>query len=329
VVGHHDTAISRGPTIVVGRKGSFGEVNFSPSACWPIDTTYYIDESATEADLRWLSHRLTSLGLNQLNRAATIPGLNREDAYQKRLMLPPIAEQRRIAEILDRAEALRAKRRAALAQLDELTRSFFLDIFVPKTGGGVGFPQPTLGEIAEFIDYRGISPNKQPQGVRLITARNIKRGWFEEEPKEFIPADEYEGWMRRGMPRAGDVLFTTEGHTLGSAAKLPQFEKAALAQRLIALQPKGRVVSDYLLQVILGTSFQDEVRRRSTGSAARGISSKQLAQISIPLPPISLQEEFRRRISAVEQLKALHRSSLKQLDSAFDTLLHRSFWEEL
>jgi type I restriction enzyme, S subunit len=115
IVGSHDGAITDGPAIIVGRKGSFGEVHFSPIACWPIDTTYYIDRGATKADLTWLKYRLSELGLTQLNRAAAIPGLNREDAYRKRLLLPPLAEQRRIAEVLDRAEALRAKRRAALA----------------------------------------------------------------------------------------------------------------------------------------------------------------------------------------------------------------------
>ncbi|EQD49804.1 restriction modification system DNA specificity subunit, partial [mine drainage metagenome] len=96
-VGMHDEPLSAGPTIVIGRKGSFGEVHFSPSPCWPIDTTYYVDSTATKADLRWLTYRLASLGLNKLNRAAAVPGLNREDAYRQRLLLPPHHEQRRIA----------------------------------------------------------------------------------------------------------------------------------------------------------------------------------------------------------------------------------------
>jgi type I restriction enzyme S subunit len=54
-VGRHDEALTSGPTIVIGRKGSYGEVNYSAVACWPIDTTYYVDETATNADLRWLT----------------------------------------------------------------------------------------------------------------------------------------------------------------------------------------------------------------------------------------------------------------------------------
>ena len=97
IVGAHNEAITTGPAIVIGRKGSFVEVAFSPSPCWPIDTTYYIDRTATKADLRWLAYRLSALGLTGLNRAAAIPGLNREDAYRQRLLLPSLPEQQRIA----------------------------------------------------------------------------------------------------------------------------------------------------------------------------------------------------------------------------------------
>ena len=131
------------------------------------------------------------------------------------------------------------------------------------------------------------------------------------------------------MPRAGDVLFTTEGHTLGSAALLPRFEKASLAQRLIALQPNDQLCSEYLLQIILDRVFQREVYRRATGSAARGISSKQLAEISVALPPITLQREFARRATAVEALKTAQRASLAELDALFATLQHRAFRGEL
>jgi len=131
--------------------------------------------------------------------------------------------------------------------------------------------------------------------------------------------------MRRGIPQTGDVLFTTEGHTLGSAAKLPPFERVALAQRLIALQPKENLCADYLLQVILSRSFQEEVIRRSTGSAARGISSKQLAKIELPLPSVCQQQEFARRVEVIEQLKATHRESLAQLDALFASLQYRAF----
>jgi len=76
IVGYHNEAITNGPTIIVGRKGSFGEVTYCPTKCWPIDTTYYIDTSATDADLGWLTYCLRQLRLTEMNKAAAIPGLS-------------------------------------------------------------------------------------------------------------------------------------------------------------------------------------------------------------------------------------------------------------
>ena len=83
VVGKNFEAYTNGPTIIIGRKGSIGEINFSKKSCWPIDTTYYIDSSCTNTDLNWLYYLLISLGLDNLNKAAAVPGLNRNDAYAK------------------------------------------------------------------------------------------------------------------------------------------------------------------------------------------------------------------------------------------------------
>ena len=85
-VGLHDTALTAGATIVIGRKGSFGEVHYSPGPCSPIDTTYYVPSEQTTACLPWLARRLLCLGLDQLNRAAAVSGLNRTDVYRQRLL---------------------------------------------------------------------------------------------------------------------------------------------------------------------------------------------------------------------------------------------------
>lgn len=67
-----------------------------------------------------------------------------------------------------------------------------------------------LGNLAKFIDYRGKTPKKTESGMRLITAKNVKFGYFSEEPREYVNPDIYDSWMTRGIPRKGDVLFTPE-----------------------------------------------------------------------------------------------------------------------
>jgi restriction endonuclease S subunit len=97
VIGHHNVPITKGPTVVIGRKGSIGQVNYSEVPCWPIDTTYYIDASKTNHDLIWLYWLLRWLQLDSLNKATGVPGLNREDAYKLIVPLPSIPVQRNIA----------------------------------------------------------------------------------------------------------------------------------------------------------------------------------------------------------------------------------------
>lgn len=100
IVGRHATSLTQGETLVIGRKGSVGEVHYSSAACSPIDTTYYIDVFKGMPARFWF-HQLKHLPFGELNRATAIPGLNREDAYAIEVVVPPIGEQRRIARKLD------------------------------------------------------------------------------------------------------------------------------------------------------------------------------------------------------------------------------------
>ena len=101
-VGHHDEHNTLAPVIVIGRKGSHGQVNFYDGAAFAIDTTYFVDERYTAADLRWLYFALPCTELADESLDSAVPGLSREHAYGKYLSVPPPAEQQAIAAFLDR-----------------------------------------------------------------------------------------------------------------------------------------------------------------------------------------------------------------------------------
>lgn len=123
VVGHHDEGITNAPVIVIGRKGSVGAINYSDDAAWPIDTTYFIDDfvafvpSFLREALRWLR-------LDEMDRSTAIPGLSREQLYERELVVLPLAEQRRIAarleEIETRRAAITARLQAAAAVVENV-----------------------------------------------------------------------------------------------------------------------------------------------------------------------------------------------------------------
>ena len=102
-VGTHDKFLVEGPGILVGRKGSVGEVHFSEGNFWPIDTVYYVTRKAGD-DLRFVACLLEFLRLDNLNAATGVPGLTRRDALFMLGAFPPIAEQTRIAETLKAAD---------------------------------------------------------------------------------------------------------------------------------------------------------------------------------------------------------------------------------
>jgi type I restriction enzyme, S subunit len=312
--------------ILMSVRAPVGPTNLAKEKCCigrglaALRTGARLDTSFLLYFLRHHEPRLASQG-----QGSTFDAINRDDLEEIAIPLPGLPEQRRIAERLKQADRLGRTRRYALDLAAAFLPAAFRELFGSPSECAKRFPCSQLGEVSDFIDYRGIAPNKSPSGVRLITARNVKRGYFEIDPQEFIPTEEYDSWMTRGFPRPGDVLFTTEGHTLGSAAILPPFEKAALAQRLIVLQPAKQITSGYLLHLIVTPSFQHAVVKRSTGSAARGISSKNLAEIPIPVPPLSLQQSFAVLVERVERLRAVQWEGLRQAEHLFASLLHRAF----
>ncbi len=101
IVGFHDEFIVQGPCIIVGRKGSAGEVTFSEKSAFPIDTTFFVSLKDENTNLKYIYYVLQKLPLKTLNIQAGVPGLNRNDAYDLEIPLPPIEVQQEIVEELE------------------------------------------------------------------------------------------------------------------------------------------------------------------------------------------------------------------------------------
>jgi len=141
--------------------------------------------------------------------------------------------------------------------------------------------------MATVIDYRGKTPHKASSGIPLITAKIVKGGRIE-TPDEYISVDDYEAWMRRGIPNAGDVVVTTEA-PLGEVAQLGS-DRVALAQRLIALRGKSGVLDNKFLKFLMQSdAVQDQLRARASGTTVLGIKQSELRKVFLTLPPIDEQ----------------------------------------
>ncbi len=334
-VGQHHSALTDGTTIIVGRKGSFGEVAYSSDPCWPIDTTYYVDRSATKADLRWLYYRMKAMPLTQLNRAAAIPGLNREDAYAQRLLLPPIEEQRRIAAVLDAADALRAKRRQALAKLDTLTQAIFIDMFGDPAAKTLGWQLARVGDIASKIGSgatpRGGTAVYQDSGVTLIRSMNVYDRRFERAGLAFIDQDQ--AALLDGVTvEPLDVLLNITGASVARVCLAPaDLLPARVNQHVAIIRPMPTIMHPTFLMELLTSASMKLLLLRGAGRGAtrEAITKRDIQDLEVMCPPLKDQTEFAHRCRESATTLSMSTDSAVLMDDLFASLQQRAFRGEL
>lgn len=185
--------------------------------------------------------------------------------------------------------------------------------------------QSPLSNILEkVIDYRGKAPPKTETGVRLITARNVRMGYLSLHHAEYIDENLYKGWMNRGLPQEGDIMFTTEA-PLGNVALFPANGTFALGQRIVTLRVSDACVSGFLFQFLLSNHGQTLIHSKSSGSTALGIKSRELVKILIPLPPLPEQRKIADILStwdrAIEKTESLLANARTQKRALMQSLL--------
>jgi type I restriction enzyme, S subunit len=177
--------------------------------------------------------------------------------------------------------------------------------------------------MAAIIDYRGKSPDKTTFGVPLVTAKIVKGGRIE-KPEEFIAEADFDEWMRRGMPRSGDIVMTTEA-PLGEVAQLDG-RKVALAQRVITLRGKPDVLDNTFLKFLLQSNpVQDELRSRGTGTTVVGIRQSELRKVSLTLPPLAEQKAIAAVLGALDDKIELNRRMNATLEAMARALFQSWF----
>jgi len=165
-----------------------------------------------------------------------------------------------------------------------------------------GWEWVRLNGIFRFIDYRGKTPPKTANGIRLVTAKNVRMGYLDINPEEFISVETYEQWMTRGLPIKGDILFTTEA-PLANVCLFNFDEKIGLAQRIINLQLFScKDMARYCLYAFMSPPVQWIIKQQATGMTAKGIKAARLKDVCIPIPPIQEQDRI---VAKVDQLMGL------------------------
>lgn len=271
----------------------------------------------------------------RLAAGATVKNLNIELVSRVQVPLPSLPEQRRIAEVLDRAEALRAKRRAALAQLDGLIQAIFFDL--SRDSEREAWQRVALPRAYWFQEGPGVRKWQfRTEGVKLLNVGNIEKDGSLNLAKtdRHLAEEEAYGKYKHFLVDAGDLVIASSGISFDEDGLLRTRGAFVSEEHLplcmntstIRFKPIDGVSDLRFLWVWLNSSeFRSQITKLVTGSAQQNFGPSHLSSLKITLPPLSAQRRLSRRVAAVEKLKATHRASLAELDALFASLQHRAF----
>lgn len=334
VVGKHSIPLINKSGLIVGRKGSYGVVNKSIGPFFPIDTTYYIDDFYNQP-LEFLFYYLSFLPLTKLNRSTAIPGLNRDDAYNLNIALPPLAEQKIIAGKLDTLLAQVDSTKARLEQIPQILKRFRQAVLSAAVGGkfttDTGFIQSplTIGHETSFSP-KGWQWHKLTELAQLESGHTPRKTISEYWDNGDIP------WISLQDIRAvhGKVIYKTKfmptqkGIDNSSARLLPEgtvcFSRD-ISVGYTTIMGTSMATTQHFANWICGKKLNNKylmfsfmaakqhLTKSGQGTTVKTIYMPALKELQILIPPLPEQHEIVRR---VEQLFAYADTIEKQVNSA-------------
>ncbi|MDG1276923.1 MAG: restriction endonuclease subunit S [Algoriphagus sp.] len=258
-------------------------------------------------------------------------GYDRKFKYLKRteIPIPPLATQKKIAAILDAADAHRQKTKQLLAKYDELAQSIFLEMFGDPVTNPKGWEVKKMGEVLELITYGlTVRPKYHKTGVPLISAKEIRSGYLDMENAARISKTDFDSLSQKGRPNKGDILFSKTG-SIGHCALVENQELFAITQNAARLVFNKSVYRKYAIYYLRSDYVQNLSKRLAKGNAVKDLQLGDMREIKFLMPPENLQSEFEEIVNSVEAQKEILNQEIISSENLFNSLLQIAFKGEL
>ncbi|MEC5216169.1 type I restriction enzyme S subunit [Actimicrobium sp. GrIS 1.19] len=289
-------------------------------------------------DLAFLCRVLENYDVKPFVTGTTRGKLTKAGASEILIPMPPLEEQRRIAAILDQADALRAKRREALVQLDSLAQSIFYEMFGDPILNDRSWPFAEVSDfVAGFESGKSIVADDEEESTspyRVLKISAVTSLEYKPEHSKAIPAQYLV--PESHIVRKGDLLFSRANTTelIGATAFVNETpDNLLLPDKLwrFVWFDKPRAAPLYVRQLFQQMRFRYEIGMRASGSSGsmQNISQKKVLSIMVGNPPLELQKIFSARVEAIQAIKSNHRLALIKLEALFNSLQYRAFRGEL
>ncbi len=302
VTGLHRKFTVKGPVIVVGRKGSAGEVNWVEQDCTPIDTTYHVLLKRDGIALRYLFYAFQQLSLTELRGGAGVPGLNRNDVYEKELPLPPLDEQERIVAELEGYRKVIEGARQILAA------------YKPTIRIDPAWPMVRLGEIGRISMCRRVF-KEQTKNRGDIPFYKI--GTFGKEPDAYIDRKLFEEYRSKyPYPKKGAILLSASG-TIGKTVVYDGVPAYFQDSNIVWCDnDETLMINEYLYYVFQMTDWAT-----TKGVTIERLYCKHIEESQIPLPPLAVQRQIVAELEAERKLVEANRELIARMETKIQAKL--------
>ena len=291
----------------------------------------------TIIDNNFLNHTLISPFFqrkkDKLCSGSTQKAINNGNFKKLKIPLPPLDQQKKIAAILDAADAYRQKTKALIEKYDELTQSLFLDMFGDTWLNPNEYKLQKLSELVnegKIITYGIVQAGDHVEdGIPYIRTGDIKNGKINTQGLLRTSQEIANSYMRSKCS-AGDIIMSIRA-TVGTIAFLPdEMDGANLTQGTARISTDDKLANPlFLYHCIKSRGIQLRIDQQTKGATFREITLTRLRNIEIPLPNLDLQNQFAERVQAIEAQKAKAQASLAQAEDLFNSLLQKAFKGEL
>jgi type I restriction enzyme M protein len=322
ITGYHREYLVEGPAIVVGRKGSAGEVTLIEQNCFPIDTTYYVKQTnPAESDVHYLYWLLKTLNLPELRGGAGIPGLNRTDVYEThQIPLPPLEVQKEIAAEIEGYQKVINGARAVL------------DNYRPHIPIQPDWAIILLGEICAFKNGLNFDKTSSGHTVKIIGVSDFQTNLYapladlDEVHLDAPLPDDY-------LVRGGDILFVRSNGNpdlVGRSVIVPPpLEPTTFSGFTIRCRIEDeRALPLFYAHFFKSRDFAEMIKTVGRGANIRNLSQGILNELKIPLPPLTTQQAIVAEIEAEQALVAANRELISRFERKIQTTLARVWGEE-
>ncbi|PQJ42873.1 hypothetical protein BTO00_12610 [Vibrio campbellii] len=336
--GSHNEVKIKGPGVITGRSGTIGKVHFTEQDYWPLNTSLYVTDFHGN-NPKWVFYMLRAFQLERFVEGAGVPTLNRNLVHDELIPLPPPEEQKRIAAILDKADAIRQKRKQAIELANEFLRSVFLDMF------GDPVTNPKGWEVKNIVDLAAKEKHaikRGPFGGALKKDIFVDSGYLVYEQyhalnndfefaRYFIDESKYQE-LEAFKVSSGDIIISCSGVNLGRLAIVPEgSSKGIINQALLKVKlDESKMLNDMFVAIFTHPNFKNEFFGDHRGSGVPNFPPMStFKEFGFIVPPLDEQKRYLKVVDKVRELKRKIVNSVSSADEQFNSLSQKAFSGQL